>query len=398
MASLDWRIKGINGDQIVNEIATLRANSPTFRSLEQMAWNRGYRSVEVTMGSGLHKWSIAHSGQSSADRSVRQVRISSDATGTFGIGGRQITVAEIMAHELAHAVVPPGVAQPGKMDFRTNSPEELWARRQTGAVANDLSLPGPNNADFPITVVPVDREQACTFGNIQGNTPRDGVLFLDGSRGSNGIGASVPGRSGSIDPGFNPIANSDPPPVGFGNLAGLGSAMPWSAAHQEPLSDPLIDWLQLALAGNGAGFLGGVPSDRIPQSGQIQGLGAALSPFPQPQTTPQQSPPPGWIDPVPRFDPSAFGFGNFAGFGPEGPLSASHPSSGPASLSDWLQLALAGNGAGLLAGVLPNWTPQPSPTQSIGTSPPTTFPQPQMTPQQTPPPAPCRSRISFPRR
>ncbi len=230
MASLDWRIKGINGDQIANEIATPRANSPTFRSLEQMAWNRGYRSVEVTMGSGLHKWSIADSAQSDKDPSVREIRISSDATGTFGIGGRQITTGEIIAHELAHGVVPAEVAQRGTMDFRPNSPEEQWVRRQAGAVADDLFLPGFNNAHFPITRVPVDAEQACTFGNIQGNTPRDGVLFLDGSRGSNGRGSSIPGRWGSIDPGFNPIPNSDPAPVGFGNFAGLGSAIPWCPA------------------------------------------------------------------------------------------------------------------------------------------------------------------------
>jgi hypothetical protein len=42
--------------------------------------------------------------------------------------------------------------------LRPNSPEELWVRRQAGAVANDLSLPGANNADFPITVVPVQIE------------------------------------------------------------------------------------------------------------------------------------------------------------------------------------------------------------------------------------------------
>lgn len=226
MASLDWRIKGINGDQVANGIAALRANSPTFRKLEQMALDNGYRTVEVAMVPRVFKSWIADSAQGDKDRSVRQIRISSDATGTFGIGGRQITVGETIAHELAHAAAPPDLGPRGIWDFRPNARQELWARRQTGAVADELSLPGSNNADFPITWVPVDAEQACTFGNIQGNTPRDGVLFLDGSRGSNGIGSSVPGRSGSIDPGFDPMPSSDPTPVGFGNLAGLGSAIP----------------------------------------------------------------------------------------------------------------------------------------------------------------------------
>ena len=270
MASLNWNVEGVNRDQVANEIATLRARSPTFRKLEQIALNNGYRTVEVAMLPRVFKSWIADSAQSDKDRSVRQIRISSDATGTFGIGGRQITVGEIIAHELAHGAIPPEVAQPGKMDFRTDSPEELWARRQTGAVAAELGLRGFNNTDFPITRVPVDAEQACTFGNIQGNTPRDGVLFLDGSRGSNGIGSSVPGRSGSIDPGFNPIPYSDPSPIGFGNLAELGSAMPWSAAHQGPLSDPLFDWLQLALAGNGAGLLAGVLPNWTPQPGSTK--------------------------------------------------------------------------------------------------------------------------------
>jgi hypothetical protein len=38
MASLNWKIAGVNPQQIANEIATLRANSPTFRRPGQMAW------------------------------------------------------------------------------------------------------------------------------------------------------------------------------------------------------------------------------------------------------------------------------------------------------------------------------------------------------------------------
>src|SRR5438067_1486520 len=217
MASLNWNISGVNRDQIAKEIATLRAQSPPFRNLEQMAWDRGYRRVEVTMAPReARPFTIADSNQNDKDRSLREIRISSNATGTFDIGGRQITVAVIIAHELAHGVIPADVAQPGIIDFNPNSREELWARRQTGAVAADLHLPGGNNARFPITVVPMDREQACTFNNIQGNTPRDGVLFLDGSRGSNGLGSRSPGRSGSIDPDPSSLPGSG---SGFGNFA-----------------------------------------------------------------------------------------------------------------------------------------------------------------------------------
>lgn len=226
MASLDWKVTGVNGDQIANEIATLRAQSSTFRRLEQMAWDEGYRSIEVTMGPRPPRWSIGDSLQSDQDHSVRQIRISSNATGTFGIDGRQITIGEIIAHELAHGVVPPEVAPRRNWDLRNNSPEELWVRRQTGAVAAELGLSGPNNADFPITEVPIDREQACTFDNIHGSTPRDGVLFLDGSRGSNGLPSTPPGRSGAIDPGPNLVPDT-------GGSAGLGNfANAWPNAAQ----------------------------------------------------------------------------------------------------------------------------------------------------------------------
>jgi hypothetical protein len=226
MASLNWNITGVNRDQIANEIATLRARSETFRRLEQMALDEGYRNVEVTMGPRPPRSSIGSSFQSEQDRSVRHVRISSNGTATFGVGGRQITVGEIIAHELAHGVVPPEVAPRRNWDVRNNSPEEVWVRRQTGAVAADLGLPGPDNADFPITEVPIDREQACTFNNIQGNTPRDGVLFLDGSRGSNGLGsASTRRRSGSIDPGVNPVGAP-------GTAAGRG----WEVLPKRPLT------------------------------------------------------------------------------------------------------------------------------------------------------------------
>jgi hypothetical protein len=63
MASLNWNITGINRDQIANEIATLRAQSETFRRLEQMASDEGYRNIEVTMGPRPPRSSIGSSFQ-----------------------------------------------------------------------------------------------------------------------------------------------------------------------------------------------------------------------------------------------------------------------------------------------------------------------------------------------
>src|ERR1051326_3462172 len=62
MASLIWKVGGVNRDQLANEIATLRANSPTFRNLEQMALNNGYRSVDV-MGPVMPEDRIADSAR-----------------------------------------------------------------------------------------------------------------------------------------------------------------------------------------------------------------------------------------------------------------------------------------------------------------------------------------------
>jgi hypothetical protein len=67
-------------------------------------------------------------------------------------------------------------------------------------VALDLGLPGANNADYPITRIPVDKEQVCTRANPLAVTPQDGILFLDGSRGYNGKGSTIPPGSGSQDP------------------------------------------------------------------------------------------------------------------------------------------------------------------------------------------------------
>jgi hypothetical protein len=62
-----------------------------------------------------------------------------------------------------------------------------------------------------------------------------------------------------------------------------------SAPQQGSVSDPLFDWLQLALAGNGAGLLAGSLPNQIPQPGQIEELGAVSPAFPQTQTPPQHA-------------------------------------------------------------------------------------------------------------
>ena len=106
----------------------------------------------------------------------------------------------MIAHELAHAVVPQEFQEPGTYDFGESGREGMWVRRQAGQVALDLGLPGANNADHLITRIPINETQGCTAQRPQGDGARDGVLFLDGSRGYNGIGATVPPGSGSQDP------------------------------------------------------------------------------------------------------------------------------------------------------------------------------------------------------
>jgi hypothetical protein len=95
----------------------------------------------------------------------------------------------------------------------------MWIRRQAGQVARDLGLPGPNNADYPATRIPINETQGCTVQRPQGDGARDGVLFLDGSRGYNGIGATIPPGSGSQDPiNSRRLATDEPvrefPPAG----------------------------------------------------------------------------------------------------------------------------------------------------------------------------------------
>jgi hypothetical protein len=198
MAGLNYNFIGVNKAQLANEVRLLRQNSRTVRALEAAAAAAGYRTIEIQMGAGLLPREIAKSERT--DPSTRTIRINSDATGSWGDGGRQATVGEVIAHELAHAVVPLEFREPGRFDFGEGGTEGMWVRRQAGQVARDLGLPGANNADHLITRIPVNETQGCTVQRPQGDGARDGVLFLDGSRGYNGIGAVMPPGSGSQDP------------------------------------------------------------------------------------------------------------------------------------------------------------------------------------------------------
>ncbi len=104
MADLSYRFTGVNTAQLENEVRLLRQNSNTFRAMEAAATAAGYKTIEIQMGAGLLKNSIGDSQKTGP--STRTIRINSDATGSWGVGGRQATVGEVIAHELAHAVVP----------------------------------------------------------------------------------------------------------------------------------------------------------------------------------------------------------------------------------------------------------------------------------------------------
>jgi hypothetical protein len=198
MADLNYRFTGVNKAQLANEVRLLRQNSGTFRALEAAAAAAGYKTIEIQMAADLLPGDIADSTKT--DSSTRTIRINSDATGSWGTGGRQATVGEVIAHELAHAVVPKEFEKPSVWDPGESGTEGMWVRRQAGQVARDLGLPGANNADHLITRIPINETQGCTVQRPQGDGARDGVLFLDGSRGYNGIGAVMPPGSGSPGP------------------------------------------------------------------------------------------------------------------------------------------------------------------------------------------------------
>jgi len=195
MADLSYKFIGVNTAQLANEVQLLRQSSSTFRALEAAAVAAGYKTIEIRMGAGLRKGGVADSGE--INSTTWGLRINSDATGSWGAGGRQATVGEMIAHELAHAVVPQDIKEPSHYDFGESGKEGMWVRHQAGQVTADLGLPGANNTDHLITGIPVNETQGCTVQKPQGDGARDGVLFLDGSRGYNGIGSAVPPGSGS---------------------------------------------------------------------------------------------------------------------------------------------------------------------------------------------------------
>jgi hypothetical protein len=236
MADLNYKFSGVNTAQLANEVETLRQHSSTFRALEAAAAAAGYTTIEIRMGAGLLSGNIADSRKT--DSSTRTIRINSDATGSWGVGGRQATVGEVIAHELAHAVVPPQYKQDATFDPLERDSEGMWVRRQAGKVAVELGLPGANNTDYPITKIPIDEEQICTLQNPLAAKPEDGVLFLDGSRGYNGKGSTIPPGPGSQDSiGSRRLATDQTgqplAPAGSGNpfqLPQLGHVTPLTQA------------------------------------------------------------------------------------------------------------------------------------------------------------------------
>src|SRR4051812_26727298 len=101
MPDLNYKFTGVNAAQLANEVQHLRKNSSTFRALEAAAAAAGYSDIEIRMGAGLLRSSIADSRRTGP--STRTITINSNETGSWGVGGRQATVGEVVAHELAHA-------------------------------------------------------------------------------------------------------------------------------------------------------------------------------------------------------------------------------------------------------------------------------------------------------
>jgi len=202
MADSAYRFSGVNTERLEREVKHLRRNSSTFRALEAAAAAAGYTTVEVQMGAGLVPGGIARMDR--VNSTTRQIVVNSDASASWGVNGRQATVGEVIAHELAHAVVPPEHRAPGVIDPLERDSEGMWVRRQAGQVALDLGLRGPNNADYPATRIPINEVQGCTMAHPWGDGPRDGVLFLDGTRGYNGIGSAVSPERSSQEPANSP--------------------------------------------------------------------------------------------------------------------------------------------------------------------------------------------------
>jgi hypothetical protein len=139
MADLTYKFTGVNTSQLANEVQVLRQDSSTFRALEAAA-AAGYTMIEIQMSAGLLPTDRADSTRTNSF--TRTLRINSDESGSWGVGGRQATVGEVIAHELAHAVVPSQYRQHATTDPQERDTEGMWVRRQAGQVARDLGLPG----------------------------------------------------------------------------------------------------------------------------------------------------------------------------------------------------------------------------------------------------------------
>jgi hypothetical protein len=224
-SGLTWNIQGVNSNQISGEISALDSGSQTFRDMEATILANGVTSITVSMGYNLIPPEVpggtgapAASGPNPNDSANWEIYLNSNVTGTFGppsVGqlpnsfgpagpdtsgllGRQITVGEEIAHELAHVqenVLGLDLNPPGTFYTRenyNNSPAEVYARDLAGQVASDLGLPGPNNSNYSVSAVNVIDPQAETFSHPFGWGISNGILFLDGSIGSLGKGVPVP--------------------------------------------------------------------------------------------------------------------------------------------------------------------------------------------------------------
>lgn len=268
MTDLTYKFSGVNTRQLEREVQHLRQNSITFRALEAAAAAAGYTTIELQMGAGLLPGEIADSTR--VNSTTRKIRMNSDASASWGVRGRQATVGEVIAHELAHAVVPPEHRRPRVYDLLERDSEGMWVRQQAGQVARDLGLRGPNNADYPATRIPINEIQGCTFEHPRGDGPRDGVLFFDGTRGYNGIGSTVSPDTGSQDP-----ANSR-------RLATDKQGEPQAGSNDERTSSPPLRYLRRLVGTSDASvFDTGVPG--LVASPPIS---ASLGPYPDVSSSP----------------------------------------------------------------------------------------------------------------
>src|SRR5262245_29741092 len=101
MTDLIYKFSGVKIRQLEKEVQHLRQHSSAFRALEAAAIAAGYTTIEIQMGANLVRDGIARMDR--VNSTTRKIVINSDASASWGIGGRQATVGELIAHELAHA-------------------------------------------------------------------------------------------------------------------------------------------------------------------------------------------------------------------------------------------------------------------------------------------------------